>query len=180
MFNLSVTKMRFLVLVCLLGSIFTCIFFLPAYTRSSNTPAYLKVHFLDVGQGDAIFIETPDKVQVLIDGGPDGAVLRELGEVMSAFDKNIDIVLATHNDKDHIGGLIDVLARYQVAAVFKTNNQHDTGVADKFVRQVEMEKSLVLEPKAGERYLIGASTLLLFFLQLEMLETTKATLLHLW
>ena len=74
----------------------------------------MTVAFLDVGQGDAIFIETPDGVQVLIDGGPDSSALRELARQMSHLDRTIDIVLATHSDKDHIGGLIDVLSRYEV------------------------------------------------------------------
>ncbi len=75
----------------------------------------LMVAFLDVGQGDAIFIETPSGKQILIDGGPpDGAVLRKLGEVMPFYDRSIDVVLATHPDEDHIGGLNSVLERYQV------------------------------------------------------------------
>src|SRR3990167_9322242 len=68
----------------------------------------LTVAFLDVGQGDAIFIEAPNGNQMLIDGGPNKAVLRELSKVMPFYDRSINIVLATHPDKDHISGLIDV------------------------------------------------------------------------
>ncbi len=75
----------------------------------------LMVAFLDVGQGDAIFIETPSGKQILIDGGPpDGTILRKLGEVMPFYDRSLDIVLATHPDEDHIGGLNDVLERYRI------------------------------------------------------------------
>ena len=41
--------------------------------------------FLDVGQGDSIYIETPDQYDVLVDGGPDGSVLRALGKEMGFF-----------------------------------------------------------------------------------------------
>ena len=68
----------------------------------------LKVVFLDVGQGDAVFIETKNGNQVLIDGGPNDKVLRELSKFMSFFDRSIDMIIATHPDSDHIGGLVGV------------------------------------------------------------------------
>ncbi len=74
----------------------------------------LTVAFLDVGQGDAVLVETPDGAQVLIDGGKGGAVLRALGERMAFGDRFIDVVIATHPDLDHIGGLPEVFARYEV------------------------------------------------------------------
>jgi beta-lactamase superfamily II metal-dependent hydrolase len=55
---------------------------------------------LDVGQGDALYIESPTGVQVLIDAGQDGAVLRELADVMPWGDRSIDAVMATHPDAD--------------------------------------------------------------------------------
>jgi len=78
----------------------------------------LHVHFLDVGQGDAIFIETPSGRQVLIDGGPSPSLLlARLGRRMPFWDRTLDLVLLTHPDEDHITGLIDVLERYEVEAV---------------------------------------------------------------
>ena len=70
----------------------------------------LSVSFLDIGQGDSILITSPTGVQMLIDGGRDGRVLRQLGKHMSFFDRDIDIVFATHPDADHIGGLVSVLS----------------------------------------------------------------------
>src|SRR3989344_151970 len=74
----------------------------------------LNFYALDVGQGDAIFIETPSKNQILIDGGPDRKVLEELGEVMPFWDRTIDVVILTHPHLDHAGGLVEVLKNYQV------------------------------------------------------------------
>lgn len=70
--------------------------------------------FLNVGQGDAIFIEAPSGNQMLIDGGPGKEVLRELSKIMPFYDRSIDVVLATHADQDHVGGLPDVLQKYKV------------------------------------------------------------------
>lgn len=79
----------------------------------------LSVYFLNIGQGDAIFIQAPNGVQILIDGGPDSAVLRELTKIMPIYDRYIDVVIMTHPDADHVGGLNDVLNRYKVGMVFE-------------------------------------------------------------
>jgi len=76
----------------------------------------LTVYFLDVGQGDAILIEAPNGNQMLIDGGRNQQVIKELSQVMPFYDRSIDLILATHPDADHIGGLSFVADRYQVSA----------------------------------------------------------------
>jgi competence protein ComEC len=88
---------------------------------------HLTVAFLNIGQGDAVFIEAPNGRQMLIDGGPDKSVLRELSDVMPFYDRSIDVVMATHPDLDHIGGLPDVLARYEVDTVFRSGATGDAG-----------------------------------------------------
>jgi competence protein ComEC len=88
----------------------------------------LTVAFLDIGQGDAVFIEAPNGAQVLIDGGPpSGKVLSELGHMMPFYDRDIDAVIATHPDQDHIGGLPEVLARYSVGTLFEPGIPSDNG-----------------------------------------------------
>lgn len=74
----------------------------------------LTISFLNVGQGDAIFIEAPNGNQILIDGGSGKSVLRELGKILPYYDKSIDVVLATHPDQDHIGGLPDIFHRFKI------------------------------------------------------------------
>jgi competence protein ComEC len=75
----------------------------------------LHVYFLDVGQGDAIFVRTPDGRQILVDGGPSPeALLNQLGDVMPFWDRSLDLVVLTHPDADHMTGLVALLERYQV------------------------------------------------------------------
>ena len=64
----------------------------------------LKVYFLDVGQGDAIFIETPTKKQILVDGGKNRKVISELGKIMPFGDKSIDDDWTKEIGKSGIGG----------------------------------------------------------------------------
>jgi competence protein ComEC len=78
----------------------------------------LHLYFLDVGQGDAIFVVTPTGRQVLIDGGAQRErLLTELGAVMPWWDRTLDLVIATHADQDHMGSQAVVAARFEVAQV---------------------------------------------------------------
>ncbi|MCY4576200.1 MAG: ComEC/Rec2 family competence protein [Chloroflexi bacterium] len=78
----------------------------------------LTVHVLDVGQGDSILIESPTGRRVLIDGGPDGALLqRRLAEHLPWWSRRIDVVILTHPSADHLIGLTETLGRYDVGFV---------------------------------------------------------------
>ena len=96
----------------------------------------LTVSFLNVGQGDAIFIRAPSGRTVLIDGGPDVSVLRELGRVMPWYSHSIDVVIPTHPDLDHISGLIDVLERYKISYVVQSSVLGNTPVWDTLERTI--------------------------------------------
>lgn len=126
----------------------------------SGRDGLLTVAFLDVGQGDAIYIETPDGVQMLIDGGHDATILSKLASVMPLFDRSLDVVLATHSDLDHIGGLVDVLNRYQVANIVRTENKNDTSATELFLELESQEESGLHIAKAGQQLQLGASTTL--------------------
>lgn len=102
---------------------------------------YLKVDFLDVGQGDSIFIETPEKHQILIDGGPNSTVLQKLQDLMPFFDRSIDLVILTHPESDHMRGLIDVLQRYKVDYVLWTDIARNTPEFKKWVSVLNSKKN---------------------------------------
>ncbi len=160
-FTIRISTILFLILVIIFSSAPQLVSFSALPAALGEVDEVLTVAFLDVGQGDAIFIETVDGVQVLIDGGPDGNVVRELSKQIPFFDKTLDVVLATHSDKDHIGGLIDVLERYQVETIIRTKNKNDTEVAAMFDKQQSVEGSEVYFARAGQLLELGASTTLL-------------------
>lgn len=74
--------------------------------------------FLNIGQGDATLITLPTGAKILVDCGPDQKILRKIGERLNFFDRQIDYLLVTHPDKDHIGGCLDILQRYKVKNIF--------------------------------------------------------------
>ena len=82
----------------------------------------LHVVFLDVGQGDAILITLPDGRQILIDGGPSTTELNwRLGQEMPFWDRTLDMVINTHPDADHLGGLVSLFDRYEVEQTLVTD-----------------------------------------------------------
>ncbi|MFT5359741.1 MAG: competence protein ComEC [Candidatus Paceibacteria bacterium] len=111
---------------------------------------YMAVSFLDVGQGDAIFIEAPNGVQMLIDSGPDNSVLQELSKVMPFWDRSIDVVVATHPDKDHIGGFPELFKRFKVGYVLDTEVISDTGIYREYLSQREKIDAKKLSSEAGQ------------------------------
>lgn len=96
----------------LIGAFFGAIL-LTAYIFS-QPDGKLHLVFCDVGQGDAIFIKTPDNHDLLIDGGPNNRVLECLSNNMPFYDRTVDMVILTHPQKDHLQGLLSVIDRYSI------------------------------------------------------------------
>lgn len=125
-----------------------------------NREAVLTVAFLDVGQGDAIYIKSPTGNEVLVDGGPDGAVLRELGAIMPLYDRSIDVVIATHSDKDHIAGLIDAFRAYEVGMFIDSGVEADTSYHDALEEAVWREGAASVVARRGMNIQLGGGAYL--------------------
>jgi competence protein ComEC len=116
----------------------------------------LRVYFLDVGQGDAIFIVAPNGNQVLIDGGPPTeAVERALAKVMPFYDRSIDVVVATHPDEDHSGGLGGVLAHYEVGALLVSGKESKTPLYEEFEKIRIAKKIPKYEARRSMKVVLG-------------------------
>ena len=124
------------------------IFFIFGFGLKADKPIDgLKLWFLNVGQGDSILIDNKG-YQILVDGGPDETVTKRLGTAMG-LDKNIELVIVTHNDSDHLKGVVDVLQHYQVNKVWISGATHTTQTYAAFVRLIK-EKNIPVETvKAG-------------------------------
>jgi competence protein ComEC len=81
----------------------------------------LHLRVLDVGQGDALLLSTPAGHTILVDGGPDGArTLSYLGRYLPFWQRRIDLLVLTHPHEDHLGGLVELPARYEVGQVLES------------------------------------------------------------
>lgn len=110
---------------------------------------FLEIDFFDVGQGDSIFIETMDKKQILIDGGPDLSVLEKIGRAMSFYDRYIDIVVLTHPEQDHLNGLIEILKRYNIGAVITSGIIKNTNQYKEFIKTIKEKNIPIYIAKLG-------------------------------
>ncbi len=110
----------------------------------------LEVTFFDVGQGDAIFIETPERYQILIDGGPNDKVLEKLGKEMPFFDRTIDLVILSHPEKDHMAGLLEVLETYKVENILWTGVVRDIAEYQEWQKLIGKEGARIFIAQAGQ------------------------------
>ncbi len=106
-------------------------------------PGEMHVTVLNVGQGDAILVTTPNGERVVVDGGPSGIVLaRELGEVLPHWGRGIAAAVLTHPDADHVGGLPALLDRFQVKRVYDSGEQRETAIFARFAEAAGPRRAL--------------------------------------
>ncbi|PIR72230.1 MAG: hypothetical protein COU42_01790 [Candidatus Nealsonbacteria bacterium CG10_big_fil_rev_8_21_14_0_10_36_24] len=127
-----------------------------------SQPRVLKVVFFDVGQGDSIFIETPQRLQVLIDGGPDLTVLEKLAKEMPFYDRTIDLLILSHPEKDHLFGLLEVLKRYKVKNILWTGIIRNTAEWQEWKNLIEKERAEIKIAEAGQKIILQENPLVLF------------------
>jgi len=134
-----------------------------------SKPHFLEVNFFDVGQGDAIFIETPQRHQILIDGGPDSTILEKLAKEMPFWDRSLDLIILTHPERDHLAGLIEVLKRYKVDFILWTGVVRDTFEFKEWQKAIQNEKAKIKIAQAGQRIIASRKVLDILY-PLENLE----------
>jgi len=120
-----------------------------------SKPQVLQVSFLDVGQGDSIFIETPQHHQILIDGGPGSTVLEKLGQNMPFWDRTIDLIVLTHPEFDHMAGLIEVLKSYRIENVLWTGVAKETPEYEEWLNALQKENTKIIIATAGQKIKAG-------------------------
>lgn len=113
-----------------------------------------KVHivFCDVGQGDAIFIRTPQRSDILIDGGPDRKVLDCLSSHMPFWDRTLEVAIVSHPHQDHFAGFIDIVRSYNIVLFATEKLRNDSTAFQTFVGELAQNH-------IDSRYLLSGSRL---------------------
>ena len=136
----------------------------------------LEVSFLDVGQGDAILIQTPSGQQILVDGGPDPETISlALGDKLPFWDKSLDLVVLTHPQDDHLVGLVEILQRYKVQQVLEPGFDSDTLAYQEWLRLIEEKDIKRTIAQAGQQIELGDGVRIeVLYPQEEFLEGTDS------
>ncbi len=138
----------------LIGLLILCLAGLIAYYKpSANLPPQpehtIRTHFIDVGQGDATFLELPDSTTILIDAGE-----KDAGETVVSYIKNlgyqkIDIVIATHPHADHIGGMAEVLRSFEIGRMYMPKKEHTSKTFLNMLNVIEEKEIPLYTAKRG-------------------------------
>jgi competence protein ComEC len=121
------------------------------------------VVFCDVGQGDATYIRIKNRFDLLIDAGPDKKVLSCLGKYMPFYDKKIELAIISHPQKDHFGGFLFLLDRYQIDK-FLISPLDSSSLSFKLLKRKILEKKILVQtPLANDNYFLPGAILYFFW-----------------
>lgn len=109
-----------------------------------------KVHFINVGQGDSILIQSGNGKNMLIDGGTKAQGSKVVNFLKSKGVSKLDVVVATHPDADHIGGLIAVLNNFSVGKFIDSGKVHTTDTYYELLQLIDSKNIAFEVPKTGQ------------------------------
>src|SRR3989338_1624236 len=152
----SAKKYRLLLFTLSLFVISIFLFYLD-FRRSNHDLTFAA---LNIGQGDALFIESPTGTQILFDAGPPRKILSELRRVMSPFDRSIDAIVITNPDQDHIGGFTDILKAYKVGLVLEPGTYNDSRTYQNLKEEIKNKKIPNILARRGMRLNLGGGAVI--------------------
>lgn len=130
------------------------------FSLTLNTTAQnLKIHFIDVGQGDSILIQEAEGQNILVDGGDRADIIAaKIINYLKDQDVNkIDYIISTHPHADHIGGLVDIIDSFEVGAVLDSGKIHSSKTYENYLIKIDQENIPFETPRQGDKLKIGTS-----------------------
>ena len=117
------------------------------YINTNN--ALLKVHYLDVGQGDSIFIELPNNETMLIDAAESYQSEKIINYLKNLNYQKIDYVIGTHPHTDHIGGLKDIINTFEIGKIYMPKVVSTTKTYESLLMTIKDKNLIINTAKAG-------------------------------
>ena len=124
---------------------------------AGTTDSSFQIDFIDVGQGDAALVQC-DGHYMLVDGGDSKQSSRIYSILKNRSVSYLDVMVATHPDADHIGGLSGALNYATVGVAYSPVTEHDTKTFQSFVKYLNKQGVSITVPKAGDTFKIGSAT----------------------
>lgn len=162
-------KVRLIIIIIILSfSVIYCI------------PKNLKIYFIDVGQGDSSLIITPQRKNILIDGGGSSNSDFDVGKstlipyILDRGFTKIDIVIISHFDQDHVGAILTLLQELRVGRVYISKQAENSENYEKFLKIISEKNIKVYEVMAGNKIHIEKNLYLDILWPTENLISTNA------
>ena len=127
-----------------------------AYAAGTTNSSF-QIDFIDVGQGDAALVQC-DGHYMLVDGGDSKQSSRIYSILKNRSISYLDVMVATHPDADHIGGLSGALNCATVGVAYSPVTEHDSKTFQSFVKYLNKQGVSITVPKAGNTFKIGSAT----------------------
>lgn len=122
---------------------------IPSSMQAEAAAPSIKVHFIDVGQGDAIYIKAPNGEDILIDAGNKGKGKTVVNYLKKLKVKDIEIMIASHPDADNIGGLPEVMNSIKVKSLYAPKSTNTTAAYKNFVNTAKKKRLTIKNAKVG-------------------------------
>lgn len=157
--------MKFIKKYCsILSLLFIAIFFISgcaakntSSTESKVVSSQLKVHYIDVGQGDSALIQVNGK-NLLIDAGTNESTSKLIGYLSKQNIKKIDYIVATHPHEDHIGGMSAVIKKYDIGKFYAPKKLANTKTFENMTNALKSKNMKIETAKAGVKLDLGNNT----------------------
>jgi competence protein ComEC len=142
-----------LLLLSLLLSACDVLPYLPTLSPASSRDGLLQVHYIDIGQGDAILIISPEGQAALIDSGEVNSGALEYIQGLGI--RRLNLVVATHPDADHIGAMAEIIRTIPTDRVVTNGQLHTTRTFERFIDAIAASRAEYLEVRRGDRLPFG-------------------------
>ena len=147
-------------LLSLILSLFLLLFTLvpqSALTVKAEGNSEMAVHFIDVGQGNAILVQSGGQ-NLLYDGGDQSHADLIISYLQEQNVENIDYMIASHYDEDHIGGLVPCIDNFSVSNIFGPDYVHTSNLFNNFMNTATANAIIVQYPSVGETFDFGTGS----------------------
>jgi len=166
--ELLVTKRSIFLAFCLAIIILTILFFTSFFDKKA------RIVFCDVGQGDAAYVRLKNQFDILIDTGPNQKILECLGRNMPFYDKKIELVIISHPQLDHYGGLRYLIDRYQINRIYLNDMPKNSSTLNNLKQKIYHKKIPVLPIWAGSQIKLDNAYLNFFWPPKKLLEAQSS------
>ncbi len=146
---------KLLIILSVIGVLVSGIFISAYVYKWEYSKVQFEVNFFSLKRGRAIYIRTPDRKSILVGGGQNSEVIRELTRVRPFYNRNIDYIFIPSATPAQIGGLIEVVERYNVDEIFISDPIATSTVLTQLLKKIRSKKIHMTELKRGDRLKLG-------------------------